>query len=72
MSAIEPTKKFFWFIVYVIWMVLDVEGVWERSHLVAVLAGAFGTCALAFAEYDKRSGFGGLSVLIIPIAGGFY
>jgi hypothetical protein len=54
MSAEEPAKKFFWFIVYVIWMILDAEGVWERSHLICFLVGTVGTCAIALAEFERR------------------
>lgn len=53
MTIDKDTKKILWLVVYVIWMVGDVEGFWDRSHALCLLLGVGGTCCLAFAELDE-------------------
>lgn len=52
MTVNQDAKKVLWLIVYVLWMVLDVEGVWDRSRLLCILIGFIGTSCIAFAEFD--------------------
>jgi hypothetical protein len=54
MTIEERSKKILWLAVYVLWIIGDVEGFWDRWHWFCILLAVGGTCCVAFAEFTAK------------------
>jgi class 3 adenylate cyclase len=68
----KNVKKTLWLIVYLIWMVGDVEGFWDKSRSLCLILGVVGACCLAFAELDDIKWASLWSVAAVIIGIGIY
>jgi len=66
----ETRKKLLWFVVYVIWIVCDIEFVWtwDKRHIFFLVLFLVGTICVSFAELDyKYAKFLSFAAVIIAI-----